>query len=193
MKRILLSLVTLSLALSAQAAVETYKIDPTHSSVSFRIRHILTKIPGEFTKFQGTVLVDRENLEKSSTDATIDVTSVNTRDEKRDTHLKSPDFFQAEKFPTISFKSKNWKKTGENTFDVTGDLTIKGVTKEVVLKTKSLGFSPGMRPGSSVSGWEGTTTVTRKDYGMVLTNPMMEKAIGEDVDVTITVEAGLEK
>jgi len=192
MKRILLSLVTLSLALTAQAAVETYKIDPTHSSVGFRVRHIFTKIPGEFTKFDGTITVDRDDLEKSSTEATIAVASINTRDEKRDTHLKSPDFFQVEKFPSISFKSKSWKKTGADTFDITGDLTIKGVTKEVVLKTKSLGFGPGMRPGTTLSGWEGTTTVDRKDFGIVLSGGM-DKAIGSDIDVTITIEADMQK
>lgn len=192
MKRILFSLLVSSLAWSAQAAVETYKIDPAHSSVGFRIRHIFTKIPGEFTTFDGTVTVDRENLEKSSTQATIAVSSVNTRNEKRDTHLKSPDFFQVEKFPSISFKSKSWKKTGEDTFDVTGDLTIKDVTKEVVLKTKSLGFGPGMQPKTLVSGWEGTTTISRKDFGINLSGGM-DKAIGTDVEVTINVEANAEK
>lgn len=192
MKPILLTLATLALALSTQAAVETYKIDPTHSSIGFRIRHIFTKVPGEFTKFQGTIMVDRENPDKNSANATIDVASVNTRDEKRDAHLKNPDFFEVEKFPSMSFKSKSWTKTGETTFDVLGDLTIKNVTKEIVLKTKSLGFGPGMRPGSAVAGWEGTATVARKDFGINL-NPMMEAALGQEVDVTINIEAGLEK
>lgn len=192
MKRLLLALTSVAVFASAHAAVETYKIDPAHSSVGFRIRHIFTQVPGEFTKFSGTITVDRDNLEKSSTEATIDTTSINTRQEKRDAHLKSGDFFQVEKYPSITFKSKSWKKTGENQFDVTGDLTIKDVTKEVVLKTKLLGFGPGMKPGTLLSGWEGTTKLNRKDFGISL-NPMLEKALGEEVDVTINVEAGAEK
>jgi len=192
MKRLLISLASLALLASAHAAVETYKIDPAHSSVGFRIRHIFTQVPGEFTKFEGTITVDRENMEKSSTEATIDVASVDTRQSKRDADIKAAPFFEVEKFPTITFKSKSWKKTGDDTYDVTGDLTIKGITKEVVLKTKSLGFGPGMRPGTQVSGWEGTTTINRKEFGINL-NAMLEKALGEEVAVIINVEAGLQK
>lgn len=192
MKRLIFALASVALLASAQAAVEIYKIDPAHSSVGFRIRHIFTQVPGEFTKFEGTITVDRDNLEKSSTQATIDATSINTRQDKRDTHLKSGDFFQVEKYPTITFKSKSWKKTGETEFDVTGDLTIKDVTKEVVLKTKLLGFGPGMKEGTLLSGWEGTTKLKRKDFGINL-NAMLEKALGEEVEVTINVEAGASK
>ena len=192
MKSVILALLSAALLTSTHAAVETYKIDPAHSSVGFRIRHVFTQVPGEFTKFEGKITVDRDNLEKSSTEATIDVASIDTRQSKRDADLKAAPFFEVDKFPTITFKSKSWKKTGDDTYDVTGDLTIKGTTKEVVLKTKLLGFGPGMRPGSQVSGWEGTTTIHRKDFGIVL-NAMLEKALGEDVAVTINVEADLEK
>jgi polyisoprenoid-binding protein YceI len=89
----------------------------------------------------------------------------------------------------MTFKSTSWKKTGEDSFDVTGDLTIKGVTKPVVLKVKSLGFGPGARPGSMLSGWEATTTIKREDFG-VSAFPQM---VGADVDITINVEAGLKK
>src|ERR1035437_2848495 len=130
---------------STSAAVETYAIDPVHSSVGFSIRHFVSKVPGTFTKFSGTITVDRANLEKSSVEATIDVGSVNTANEKRDGHLKSPDFFDTAKFGTATFKSKSWKKTGEDSYDITGDLTLHGVTKEIVLKTKLLAFGPGMQ------------------------------------------------
>lgn len=191
MKRILLSTLALCLGLSAQAAVETYKIDSAHSSIGFSIRHFFTKVPGEFTKFEGTIVVDRDNLEKSSATAKIETPSINTRNEKRDKDLRSANFFEVEKFPTISFKSTSWKKTGEDTYDIAGDLTIKDVTKPVVLKSKSLGFGPGAQ-GAMISGWEGTTTINRKDFGMKL-NPGLEKILGEDVDITITVEADLQK
>src|SRR5271170_1613348 len=133
------------LASAASAAVETYNIDPVHSSVAFSIRHFVSKVPGRFTKFSGTIVVDRDNLENSSVNAVIDVGSVTTDNDKRDAHLKTPDFFDAATYATITFKSTAWKKTGDGTFDVTGDLTIRGVTKQVVLGVTLLGFGPGPR------------------------------------------------
>ena len=185
-----LTALTLGLLVSARAATETYVIDSVHSSVGFGIRHFFSKVPGSFTKFEGHIVVDQANLENSSVEATIDIGSVNTANEKRDNHLRSPDFFDAAKFPTITFKSRSWKKTGEDTFDVTGDLTMKGVTKEVVLKVKSLGFGPGMRPGSKLSGWQASTTLKKAEFN--LAGPaMLAKVLGEDVDVHINVEAGV--
>ena len=182
-----LTAIVFSLLASARAASETYVIDRVHSSVGFSIRHFFSKVPGSFTKFEGAIVVDREHLEKSSVEVTIDIASVNTASIKRDDHLRSPDFFDAAKFASITFKSKSWKKTGEATFDVTGDLTLKGVTKEVVLNVRALGFGPGMRPGSQLSGWEATTTLQRSDFGVA----GFDKMLGEDVDVHINVEAGV--
>jgi polyisoprenoid-binding protein YceI len=189
MKRLLALFAVLSLAASSQAAVEVYKIDATHSSINYSLRHILSKYTSSFTKLSGEITVDRDNLEKSSVTATIDVANLTTDSEGRDKHIKSPDFFDTAKFPTATFKSKSWKKTGENTFDVTGDLTIKDVTKEVVLKTTLLGFGPGMRPGTLLSGWEATTTIKKSEFG--LAGPaMLQKALGDDVAITINIEAG---
>lgn len=175
----------------ASAAVETYTIDPSHSAVGFSIRHFVAKVPGKFNKFSGTITVDRANLANSSAEATIDVTSVDTANQKRDDHLRNPDFFDAAKYPTMKFKSKSWKKTGENTYDVTGDLTLKDVTKEVVLKVTALGFGPGMG-GTQLSGWEATTTIDKKQWNMK--DPaMLDAALGDDVTITINIEAGLKK
>jgi polyisoprenoid-binding protein YceI len=179
------------LASAASAAVETYAIDPVHSSVGFKVRHFVSRVPGSFTQFHGTITVDRENLENSSVEAVIDVGSVNTFNEHRDADLKSPNYFDAGKFATISFKSTSWKKTGDGTFDVTGNLTIKGTTKEVVLKVTLLGFGPGMR-GAQLSGWEASTTLSKADFGV--TGPaMMGKALGDEVAVTISIEADLKQ
>ncbi len=175
----------------ASAAVETYAIDPVHSSVAFSVRHFLTRVPGHFAKFTGTITVDRDNLENSSVVATIDVGSVSTDNEKRDNHLKSPDFFDAAKFDSIAFKSTSWKKTGEGTFDVAGDLTIHGVTKPVVLKVDLLGFGPGMM-GAQLSGWDASVTLNRRVFG-VNGPAMLGKALGDDVGVSITIEADLKK
>ena len=180
-----------ALVASVRADVETYAIDPVHSSVAFSVRHFVSKVPGSFTKFAGTITVDRANLENSSVQATIDVGSVSTANEKRDGHLKTPDFFDFAKFPTMTFKSKAWKKTGEDTFAVTGDLTIKDVTKEVVLSVKLLGFGPGMQ-GAMLSGWEATTTLNKADFG-VNGPAMLGKALGNDVAITIGIEADLKK
>ncbi len=172
---------------SANAAVETYAIDPVHSAVGFSIRHFVSKVPGKFTKFSGKITVDRDNLEKSSVTARIEIASVETGDNDRDTHLKSPDFFDAAKHPAMTFTSTAWKKTGADTFDITGDLTIKGIKKRVVLKTSLLGFGPGAQ-GAQLSGWEATTTVKKADFD--LKGPaMLGTMLGDDVTITISVEA----
>jgi len=188
-KLLALAAAAAGLATAASAAVETYAIDPVHSSVGFSIRHILTKVPGSFTQFRGTITVDRDNLENSSVEAVIDVASVSTRNDKRDTHLKSPDFFDAAKFGTITFKSTSWKKTGDGTFDVAGDLTIHGITRPVVLKVDLLGFGPGMM-GAQLSGWDASLTINREDFG-VNGPAMLGKALGSDVAISINVEADL--
>lgn len=173
----------------ARAAVETYAIDPVHSSVGFTIRHFVSKVPGAFSKVTGNITVDRENLEKSSVDATIDVGSISTANEKRDNHLKSPDFFDVANFGTATFKSKSWKKTGDDTYDITGDLTLHGVTKEVVLNATLLGFGPGAR-GAQLTGWEATTMLKKSDFG-VKGPAMLSKTLGDDVAITIGIEADL--
>ncbi len=189
MKHFLALLAVLGLFATAQAEVEVYTIDPVHSSTGFSVRHILSKFTSSFTKTTGTITVDRANLENGKVEATVEIASLNTANADRDKHLQSADFFESAKFPTATFTSKSWKKTGENTFDVTGDLTIKGVTKEVVLKTTLLGFGPGGRPGTFLSGWEATTVLKRSDFG-VSYGP---KVLGEDVTVNIAIEAGYKK
>jgi polyisoprenoid-binding protein YceI len=180
-----------ALSTAASAAVETYAIDPVHSSVGFSIRHILSKVPGRFTQFNGTITVDRDNLENSSVAATINIGSIDTDNEKRDADLKSASYFDAAKFGTMTFQSKSWKKTGENAFDVTGDLTIHGITKEVVLKVNLLGFGPGMM-GAQLSGWDASVTLLRGDFGV--TGPAYaDKILGKEVNVSISIEADLKK
>ncbi len=186
-------IVALSAALAGlvgtvQAAVETYKIDPLHSSVGFTIRHFFTKVPGQFTKFSGSIVVDRDHLENSTAEATIEAASIDTRVENRDKDLRSDHFFDVAHFPSITFKSKSWKATGADSFDITGDLTIRNVTKEVVLKTKLLGFGPGAK-GAQLSGWEASTTLLRNDFGIT----RFARILGEEVSVTITVEADLQQ
>jgi polyisoprenoid-binding protein YceI len=185
MKRLFALIAVLGLLVTARAEVETYTIDPVHSSTGFSVRHMLSKFTSSFTNTTGTITVDRANLENSKVEATIAIASLSTANADRDKHLQSSAFFDGAKFPTATFKSKSWKKTGENTFDVTGDLTIKDVTKEVVLKTSLLGFGPGMKPGTFLSGWEATTVINRMDFG-VSYGP---KILGDDVTINISIEA----
>ena len=192
MKRSLLALVMTALALgsltSVRAAVETYNIDPVHTWVGFSIAHFFTKVPGYFSKVKGTIVVDRDHLENSTVEAVIEVASITTNTKMRDDDLRSTNFFAAAQFPAMTFKSSAWKSTGDNTYAVTGVLTIKNVAKEVVLKVTSLGFGPGMK-GAAISGWEAKLTLDRRDFDITAD----QGAIGNDVDVLINVEADLDK
>ena len=192
MKRPNLALVVAGILLasfaSTQAAVETYDIDPAHTWVGFTIAHFFTKVPGFFSKVKGSLVVDRSNLANSTVETVIEAASITTNTPMRDDDLRSANFFAAAKFPAITFKSKSWKNTGGDTYAVTGDLTIKSVTKAVVLKVTSLGFGPGMK-GAAISGWEVSTTLDRRDFDVAADQGM----IGNSVDVVIHIEADLRK
>ncbi len=174
---------------SLVAAPETHEIDPVHSSVAFRIKHLFTFVPGRFVEFSGALTLDADKPENSSVKVTIPVASISTANDKRDEHLRSPDFFDAEKFKEITFESKSVKKTGEKTADVTGDLTLHGVTKEVVLKAEFLGQGPGMQ-GETRSGWHGTTTIKRSDFGINFGKDIEgTPLIGDEVEILLDIEA----
>jgi len=192
MKRSLITLIIATLVLGslvpAKAAVETYNIDPVHTWVGFSIAHFFTKVPGYFSKVKGTIVVDRDHLENSTVEAVIEVSSITTNTKMRDDDLRSTNFFAAAQFPSMTFKSETWKSTGDNTYAVTGLLTMKNVTKEVVLKVTSLGFGPGMK-GAAISGWEASLTLDRRDFDIAADQGL----IGNNVDVLINVEADLRK
>jgi len=146
-------------------AADNYKVDPVHSSIIFRAQHVQTGyVYGRFDKFSGTVKVDSDPSNMAF-DISIDVNSINTGNEKRDGHLKSPDFFGAKEFSTITFKSKSVKSAGENKYEVTGDLTLHGQTKSVTIPVEKTGESNTPNFGQRV-GFASTFTVKRSDYGM---------------------------
>lgn len=192
MKRLIQSVVLAALVLgsltSAKAAVETYDIDPVHTWVGFTISHFFTKVPGYFSKVKGTIVVDRDHLEKSTVEAVIEVASITTNTKMRDDDLRSTNFFAAAQFPSMTFKSESWKNTGDNSYEVSGKLTMKNTSKEVVLQVKSLGFGPGMN-GAVISGWEATLTLDRRDFDITAD----QGAVGNNVEVLINVEADLRK
>lgn len=168
----------------------TYKIDPAHSKAHFVVRHMMiTNVRGGFNSVQGTVVYDPENLNASSMDVTIDAKTINTQEPDRDTHLKSADFLDVEKYPTITFKSKAITKEGDDELKVRGDLTIHGVTKEVVLKVE--GPSPEAKDpwGNLRIGASATTKIKRSEFGLTY-NAALETGgilIGDDVKIELEV------
>lgn len=179
----------LYLAAAAVAAPETYQIDPVHSSVTFKVRHLFSFVTGKFTKFEGNFTVDPDALDKSTVTARVETASVDTAQPKRDDHLRSPDFFDSAKFPDITFKSKSVKSTGKDTADIVGDFTMHGVTKELTLRAQFLGKGKGMK--GEVSGWHITSgPIKRGDYGLNWNKAIENTAVvGEEVEITIDVEA----
>jgi polyisoprenoid-binding protein YceI len=171
--------------------MSSYQIDPAHSSAQFKVRHMMiANVKGEFDKVSGSVSFDPANPSASTVEATIDVASISTRDEQRDTHLKSADFFDVEKFPTINFKSKRVTASGSDSFSVAGDLTIHGVTKEVILNVEELTEEAKDPWGNMRRGAEAKTRIHRKDFGMTF-NMALDTGgfvVGEEVDITIDVE-----
>jgi polyisoprenoid-binding protein YceI len=188
-------LVLLSALLLAHSAfaVDTFVIDKAHSTMGFQIRHLFSKVPGKFDDFSGQIQFDEANPEQSSVEVTIKTTSIDTGVKMRDDDLRSSHFFDTAKFPQITFKSTSVKKTGENTADVTGDLTMHGVTKPVVLKVELLGKGAGPK-NSTVSGWDASTAFKRSDFGLSW-NQVIEgtQMVGDDVQIELHVEADLKK
>jgi polyisoprenoid-binding protein YceI len=169
---------------------ETYSLDSVHSSVSFKIRHLIGKVTGNFPTFSGTLNFDAEDITLSSVTAEMDASSINTQNTKRDDHLKSPDFFDVAKYPKMNFKSSKVKKTESGKYQIEGELTLHGVKKPVALEMVYNGISKGMM-GELRAGFSATTKINRKDFGIVWNKTLDTGGlvIGDDVDVTIEIEA----
>jgi len=181
-------LLALLLPAFAMAEVAVYKVDPGHSGVNFTIRHFVTNTPGRFKDFDGTIKYDKQNPAASSVEFTVKTTSIDTDNDDRDNHLRGGDFFEVQKFPTMTFVSKKVAAKDANTLEVTGDLTVKGVTKSVTIPVQVLGTAK--TPNGEKAGFETTFTVNRKDYGINWTRVMDSGAVlGDDVKVTISIEA----
>ncbi len=181
----LLSLLILSFSsLIVSSAVEKHQIDPSHSGINFKIRHFFTPVPGSFSNFEGLIEFDSEDLKNSKVEAEIAVSSVNTNNKKRDGHLMNEDFFTADKYPAMTFKSSKWVAAGKNKFKVTGDLTIIKTTKSVVLDVTLLGMGKNHK-GDTISGWAATTTIDRTDFGITYGAGI----VGNEVTIEINIEA----
>lgn len=177
-------------AASPVLAADTYQFDKAHTTVGFQVRHVVTNVGGKFLDFSGTIKVDRVKPENSSVEFTIQAASIDTNEPKRDEHLKSPDFFDVANQPTITFKSTSVKPTGKDAYEVTGNLTLHGVTKAITLPVSFLG--EGKDPwGNEKVGFELQTTLSRKDYGINWNKTLDQGGLllGDEVKVQISVEA----
>jgi len=190
MKRITVAMLAMLVGLAgAASAADTWTIDKAHSDVTFRIKHLMSKVTGSFADFDGTITTDFANLGASSVSFTVQATSIDTKNADRDKHLRSADFFDVEKYPTISFTSSKITKTGEGSFDVTGTLTMHGVSKEITLPVTFLGAAQDPW-GNTKAGFEIDTTLSRTDFGIVW-NKALETGgflLGDEVEVTINLE-----
>lgn len=170
-------------------AAPTWTIDRSHSAVNFQIRHFFTPVPGMFETWGGTIQFDANNLEGSKIDISIDIESVNTKNDRRDAHLRNADFFDAEKYPTMTFVSSTIRSTGENTFIATGDLTIKDVTQAIELPFEFLGAMahPG-RANTTVAGFKANYSLLRNEFGVGAGDYIQTAVIGNEVSIEVLLE-----
>ncbi|GBD17425.1 Protein YceI [bacterium HR26] len=171
--------------------VARWEIDPVHSEIAFSVRHMMVAtVRGRFNQFQGIIEFDPAHPESGRVEVTIDAASIDTRNEQRDNHLRSPDFLNVEQYPTITFVSKRIEPLGDNRFRVVGDLTIRGVTREVALDAEFLGV--GKDPwGGERAGFTARTKLNRHDFGASW-NVALEAGgflVGDTLDVTLDIEA----
>jgi polyisoprenoid-binding protein YceI len=175
---------------TATTTTRTYDIDLAHSEATFQVRHLITKVRGSFADFGGTIELDAEHPERSSVSVTIQAASITTRQPDRDTHLRSADFFDVERFPTLAFVSTSIAPRGNDVYDVTGTLTIHGVSKTVTLPVTHLGTAKDPW-GVEKAAFETDITINRKDFGLNW-NAALETGgflVGDDVEVTCNIEA----
>lgn len=184
--------IAMIVALPILAHADSWQIDPAHTNVEFSVRHMMiSNVKGQFQKTSGTVDVNGKDPTSAKIDATIDATSINTRVDKRDGHLKSPAFLDVDKFPTITFKSTKVEVDGPGKWKVTGDLTLHGVTKPVVLEVEGTGAPINDPMGNTRAGASATTKIKRSDFGLTWNQPLEAGGVmvGDEVAISIDVEA----
>lgn len=178
-------------ALPAVASAATWTIDPDHTSIGFKIRHLMvSNVKGTFDRHTGVADIDEKDVTRSKVAVTIDTASINTNVQKRDDHLRSPDFFDVAKYPTMTFTSKKVARGANGKLKITGDLTIRGITREVVLDVDPLSRESKDPWGNIRIGTSATTMVNRKDFGLTW-NKALETGgvvVGDEVQITLEIE-----
>ena len=178
-------------AADARAATERYNVDPDHTIVGFSVVHmVVSKTTGRFKDYAGFIEMDPDAKTVKSIEAVIQTVSLDTNHGKRDTHLRSPDFFNVEKFPTMTYRMKSYEKIGDNQYRATGELTLLGVTREIVLAGTFNGLLPRDPMGNTRAGFSAHGRINRQDFGMkwskVLDNGGL--VVGDDVDINLEIE-----
>ncbi len=182
------------LAVPAAMAADTYNVDPAHSNVGFKIRHLVSYVTGRFTDFAGAIQLDAADLAKSSVTFTIKTGSIDTAEPKRDTHLKSPDFFDVAKYPEMTFSSTKIAKGSGDAYQVTGQFSMHGVTKEITIPVEFIGTTKDPWGGER-AGFSTTFVLDRKDYGIEW-NKVLDTGgtlVGNEVTATVNLEAAKAK
>lgn len=171
------------------ASAAEWKVDTGHSQVAFEIRHFVAEVPGRFNDFSGTIQYDAAKPADSKVELTVQAKSIDTANGDRDNHLRSPDFFNTDKFPTLSFKSTSVKVDSANQLSVTGDFTMLGVTKSITIPVRILGVLE--TPRGTKGGFKSQFVISRKDFGMVWNRALDAGGtiLGEEVAITIGIEA----
>ncbi len=169
----------------------TWNIDPVHSVAEFKVKHMMiSNVKGQFTRLSGTLSLDETDITNSRVEASIEAASISTRDEQRDGHLKSADFFDVKKFPTLSFKSTGVSRTGDEELAVTGDLSIHGVTRLVVFKVEGPTIAAKDPWGNTRRGLSATTKINRRDFGLTWNSALETGGIlvGDEITITLDVQ-----
>lgn len=191
MRRIIASLLAVFLVLPGMALASAWNIDPVHSHIGFKVRHLMvSNVKGSFDRYTATIDLDEQELTRSRVTVTIDTASINTAHQKRDEHLRSADFFDVARHPTMTYVAKSITNIGNGRFKVTGDLTLRGVTREVVLDVEGLTQEIRDPWGNLRRGATATVTINRKDFGLVW-NKAMETGgvvVGDEVAITLEIE-----
>jgi polyisoprenoid-binding protein YceI len=191
MRSLILAGAGLAFSLVGQAATEKWDLDPQHSAAYFSVRHMMiSNVKGQFGKTSGTALWDPQDPSKSSVTASVDTTTIDTREPQRDTHLKSPEFLDSAKFPTMTFQSKRVEKSGDGKLRLIGDLTIHGVTKETAFDVDGPSAPIKDQRGGMHMGASATAKISRKDFGLNW-NRAMETGgvlVGDEVTITLDIE-----
>ncbi|MFK5879833.1 MAG: YceI family protein [Flavobacteriaceae bacterium] len=195
MKYIILAIAILGIGQISNAQTKTYNWDVVHSNINFEVDYLkISEVTGRFTNSSGSFTYSDEKFKDAIIKVTANVSSINTDNEKRDGHLKSADFFDSEKFPTIVFESTGFKKVSNNQYDISGTLTMKGITKTIITNAKYLGETQDAY-GQTYSLWKVNFTVNRQDYGVSFnkTNAAGDLVLGDEVRMSINAKFLLEK
>ena len=172
-----------------ETTLTTWQLDPTHSEVAFSVKHLMiSTVRGRFSGVKGSIFLDTEDVSRSSVEVEVDAATIDTREEKRDGHLRSPDFFDVETYPTITFRSRRIEPVGGDRFKVTGDLTIRGVTREVVLDVTEEGRGRDPWGGERV-GFSATGKIDRRDFGLTWNQALETGGVMVSNEIKLSIEA----